>query len=331
MRYLFVVGCPRSGTTWVAWLLAQHPATVVSLHTGFFQALARHLDWFDLPKDFGNRIVATPGGEAAGGERVVTLADVLAPEELHAACRPLAECLFGAVARVDPAASWVVEKTPENLLHADLIRAVLPEARFLHVVRDPRAVFSSMRMATRQWAYPGDLPSSPITFARGYWNVYMAAGERLAGKSERYMEVRYEDLLAEGARRLAAVFDWMGLPADAGLCERAVDAASIDRMRSELSAPPGFFRSGRAQGWREELSPWHVRVIEHLAGDRMERFGYHCSRPETGRVPARLRLTDSLARVGRRLVKGPLGRPLMGLVGRARRSAETVRGMIGGT
>ncbi len=33
MRYLFVVGCPRSGTTWASWLLAQHPATVIALHT----------------------------------------------------------------------------------------------------------------------------------------------------------------------------------------------------------------------------------------------------------------------------------------------------------
>ena len=329
-KHLFVVGCPRSGTTWMSWLLSRHPATVVSLHTGFFQALERHLGWFDAPKDFGNRIVATAGGTEEGDGRVVTLADVLPRAELHRACRPLAECLFEAVARVNPEASWVIEKTPENLLHADLIRAVLPDAAFLHVIRDPRAVFSSMRMASRQWAFPGDLPASPITFARRYWNAYIDAGERLAA-ADNYFAVRYEDLLEDGVDRLAAVFRWMGLPADSGLCERAVEAGAIDRMRSDLSAPRGFFRSGRAEGWREELSGSQVRLIEHLCGERMERFGYHCSGARTDRAPVRLRLADSVTEMGRKLVRGPLGRPLRGLFGRARSSVETVRGMMGGS
>jgi hypothetical protein len=225
----------------------------------------------------------------------------------------------------------VVEKTPENLLHADLIRGVLPEARFLHVVRDPRAVFASMRMATRQWAYPGDLPTSPVAFARNYWNAYVTAGERLAGDAGGYLEVRYEDLLDDASRRLAAVFEWLDLPAEAALCARAVEAGSIDRLRAELSAPPGFFRRGEAESWRGELSAGQVRVIEHLCAERMRRFGYHCSGRRPERVPVRLRLADGLAGIGRKLVRGPLGRPLLGLFGRARRSAETVRGLLSGS
>lgn len=332
LKYLFVVGCPRSGTTWVAWLLAQHPATVVSLHTGFFQALADNLTWFERTGGFGNRVIgAAVEDSGSDSQRLSTLQELVEPEELHAACRPLAECLFNGMARTNADARWAVEKTPENLLHAELIRAVLPEASFLHVIRDPRAVFSSMRMAGKQWAFPGDLPSSPVAFARSYWTEYLDAGERLAGRSDRYLEVRYEDLHAGGPGELARIFDWLDLPADRQFCERAIEAGSIDRMRDALPAPRGFFRSGHAEGWRQELSAWHIRAIEHLAGDHMERFGYHCSSPRRRRAPARLRLTDALTHAGQWLVRGPLGGPLKGLFGRARRSAETVRDMMGGT
>ena len=318
MNYLFIVGCPRSGTTWVSWLLAQHPATVLSLHTGFFHALSTCLDWLERPMRLGNRVSRHPKG-AGDAKRIVALADVVETTDLHAACRPLAEALFRGAGRANPDAEWVIEKTPENLICAELIRSVIPEARFLHVIRDPRAVFASMRKAAEQWAFPGDLPSNPMVFSRNFWLPYMSAGLALEAQTTTYRAVRYEDLLLDGPGELSKIFDWLALPADRALCERAVEASSIDRMRVELDAPEGFLRTGKAEGWRRELSGWQVRAIEYLTGDQMEHFGYHCSSPKPRRAPARLRLTDGLTNLGRRLARGPLARPLKGLFGWARR------------
>lgn len=328
MKYLFVVGCPRSGTTWASWLLAQHPATVIALHTGFFQSLDKNLEWLDRPTELGNRVVGAQAEGADDDADPLSLWDLVGAAEVHAACRPLAECLLDGVARANPEADWVVEKTPENLLHADLIRAVLPEARILHLIRDPRAVFSSMRMAAKQWAYPGDLPTNPAAFARGYWLQYVGIHDRLVDDAERYRAVQYEHLLENGAEELAKIFEWLDLPADRAFCEQALEASSMDRMRKKLTAAPrGFFRSGKADSWKRELSRGQLRTIEYLAGDQMERFGYHCANPNPRRTPLRLRLADALVGAGRKLVEGPLARPLSGLFGRARRSAETVRRM----
>lgn len=324
MKYLFIVGCPRSGTTWASWLVAQHPATVVSLHSGFLRELDRALDSLDRPTRFGGRVVA--GGS---GGRSTALNDLLPRCELMAASRPLLQVLLDAAARANPEAEWVVEKTPENLLHADLVRAAFPEAYFLHIVRDPRAVFASMRMASKQWAYPGDLPSHPVAFARSAWLRYLREGDRLAAElPDRYLEIRYEDLLLRGPETLRRVFEWIELDVDDAFCRDALEASSIDRMRAEIEAPRGFFRRGKAESWREELGRSDVRTIEFLAGERMQKLGYDRDHPDAKRAPVRLRLADTLTDVGHRLARSPLGRPLGWLIGRARRSAETLRTLM---
>ncbi len=330
MKYLFVVGCPRSGTTWAAWLMAQHPATVSALHTGFFEGLHKNLAGLSRPTSFGNRIVGASGAKASDDGGQATLLDVVSLEELHAATRPLATTLLDGVARANPEAEWVIEKTPENLLFSDLVRSVLPEAHFLHIVRDPRAVFSSMKAAAKQWAYPGDLSTHPVAFCRSYWNPCIDAHLRLLEHHPHYLTVRYEDLLRDGVNELAKIYDWLGLEADRVLCENAVEASSIDSMRSKLKAPKGFFRAGRADTWRADLSGYELKVIEYLSGERMQPFGYACSSPEPRREPLRMKMSDSLAAFGRKLIRGPLARPIDSLFGQARRSSETIRRMADG-
>jgi hypothetical protein len=320
VRYLFLVGCQRSGTTWLGWLLAQHPETVVSLHTGFFRHLDHMFDWLRRPTMFGNRVLGAGGPETRRevSGNAVPINDLVSEPRLFAACRPLAEELYRQVSAPNPAATLVVEKTPEHLLNAEMIRLVLPEARFLHVVRDPRGVYASMRSAVKQWAYPGDFPTDPQTFVRRRWSRYLDAWDRLDPQGEQFSLIRYEDLLADTPGELGRLYEWLDLPADRALCERAVEACSLDRLRKDSAAPEGFFRSGRAEGWRDELPAGDVRVIEHLARDRMEELGYRCMTPPAGRAPLGLRLADARASALQRLAAGPLRRPAQMLVAKLR-------------
>jgi hypothetical protein len=314
---------------------------VVSLHTGFFRHLDHMFDWLRRPTSFGNRVLtaadasapdtsapdarapdgprsAGPAPAAEGVANAVSLTGLVSESRLYAACRPIAEELYRQVSRTNPDASLVVEKTPEHLLNAELIRAVLPEARFLHVVRDPRAVYASMRSALKQWAYPGDFPTNPQTFVRRRWLRYLDAWDRLEPAPALLRTLRYEDLVADTAGELVTILRWLDLPADAAFCARAVEACSIERLRKDPAAPAGFFRRGRVDSWREELSATDVRVIEYLAGGRMAALGYPCETAANGGPPLRLRAADAWASGLQRLADGPLRVPVQKLIARLR-------------
>ena len=95
--------------------------------------------------------------------------------------------------------------------------------------------------------------------------------------------VRYEDLLAAPARQFAAALAFAARPATEAEIERAVryaDFAELQRQENEkgfmerISRTTPFFRSGRAEGWREMLSAEQVTAIERCNGDVMTRLGY---------------------------------------------------------
>jgi len=324
MKHLFIVGCPRSGTTWVSTLIARQPGTVVSFHGSLFGLVQDLVAGIGRRNAFGNRVLAPRGDPHEQG---AAMADLLSGRELVAACRPLVLAAFETVHRANPKASWVVDVTPEHLLLADLIREILPEARFLHVVRDPRAVFSSMRSAARDWA--SDFPTTPNVFTRRFWLRYIAAGEALAGTGAAYRVLRYEGLSEDPAAEIDGVLEWLGLSWSAGERDRAIEACSIASLRQGSRAPSGFFRNGSVDSWRRELSAWQIRVVEHLAGDVMERLGYECSRPRSSTPPLRLRFADGYSVLRGRIATTLLGSRTERLRRRSRQWMHTGLGAVG--
>jgi hypothetical protein len=108
---------------------------------------------------------------------------------------------------------------------------------------------------------------------------------------------------------LLSLFAWLDLPADRDLCELAVERCRLDKLRKGVSgdnspipnrtSPDGFFRRGVVGGWRDELAPWKVRVIEDVCGSLMEDLGYELVAPATSAPLARARrsLHDALERL----------------------------------
>ena len=97
--------------------------------------------------------------------------------------------------------------------------------------------------------------------------------------------LRYEDLLADTAGTLAGLLSALGLAVDAGAIARAVELSRFDVLREHEArfgfreAPKRmsagrFFRSGRAGGWREELTPAQSEQILADHGEMMRRCGY---------------------------------------------------------
>lgn len=304
----FVVGCPRSGTTWVQLLLAQLPDVGTTQETHLFQAylgpLARR--W--------RREREARTDEELAGERGYGLSPVVSDEDFHRLCRDFARGVLGRAREASGDPAVLVEKTPGHLFFGDLIGRLVPDARFVHVIRDPRDVVSSLRRANRRW-WGGWAPRSPVEGAR-WWREHVEAGLELAGGGRAHLEVRYEDLHRDAAGELGRMTEHLGLDADAKRCERAARACRLERLRSgegdersvrrSDSPPDGFYGRGRAGGWREDLGPGALRAVEAVAGDLMRRVGYEpatrAGRP--GGDSARRRLRRALSRVRRGVDRG---------------------------
>jgi hypothetical protein len=191
------------------------------------------------------------------------------------------------------------------------IARVLPEARFIVMHRDPRAVVSSLMTASRSWA-AGWAPDNALDGAR-YWNAHVASGQSLMTAEHDSVEVRYEALETDPPAELERLFGWLGIPAESAACREYSTRLARGRS-SEASGtvasrppemPPGFRagpaqadRGGKRRGWREALSAEDVRRIERVSKEFMEELGYEPAHPVRRRPTPMVRARNAAARVG---------------------------------
>jgi hypothetical protein len=175
----------------------------------------------------------------------------------------------------------ILEKTPAHITVLDDIREILPEARFIHIIRDPRAVAASLAAAGRDWGSSWASTSAVHNARR--WAANVSDGIRLREiDPARYFELRYEDLLGDTAQHLERIFTWLGIDSSGALCERVAEESRIKKLREGRAEaawdlakePEGFFRKGRPDAWKEDLSRREVAVVEAIAGPLMDELRY---------------------------------------------------------
>ena len=273
LELLFVVGCARSGTTWLQLLLSAHPevATIKESHL-FDHFIGPALkSWDELAED----------------PRELGPGPVLSRDRFVALQRRFALEVFEGI-RV-PGTRVVVDKTPDHALWIDALLTVFPRARILHVVRDPRDVTASLLAAGADW---GSHWAPDGAFEAAWrWRQHVEAAREADTRSDAFRELRYEDLCRATSSELRALYRWLGLSTGDGLVERAVEDATVDRMRSGRTAAPwdlasepdGFVRKGGTGHWRDELTRGQVAVVEYVCRGLMPLYGYEPTRRR--RVP----------------------------------------------
>ncbi|MGN6739217.1 sulfotransferase family protein [Dyella sp.] len=151
MRRIFIVGCPRSGTTIVQAMLARHQQVFTLPETALFEQLYGDLAW--RWGDYGitrrtRRSVQMGFARRAGRHALAQLARQLGFVRTAAPWR-LQTCVDRFVSMLDQATMsagrelWI-EKTPNHLLYLSEITCHIPEARFVHVIRSGMDVLASI-------------------------------------------------------------------------------------------------------------------------------------------------------------------------------------------
>jgi hypothetical protein len=194
-----------------------------------------------------------------------------APREYPALLRLLLT-MFGQARQ----ATVVGEKTPNHLLYMPTLQALFPGARFIHIVRDPRAVVNSWRHVP--WS-TGWIAGDAMV-----WRRYMATARRSppAG-TDSLLTIHYEDLARDPEQTLQTVCRFIGVPYEAGVCdfhEETLRGVNISRepWKANVARPVD---PSRMEKWREELTTVMIHDIEAVAWREMRRLGY---RPDGARL-----------------------------------------------
>lgn len=286
----FVVGVPRSGTTLLRLMLDAHPDLAIPAETHFLPNLIKR--WNEL---------------AAGGASAAELAEAtfelivghprwpelgIDPRALRAqldAAAPLA--LDGALRATGLAVAAAAgkprwgDKTPGYLVSMPELQAALPEARFIHLIRDGRDV--ALSLLERSWG-PGDLEAAARRWSRRI-TIARRDAPRLAEGG--YREIRYEDLVTRTEDVLRELCDFIELrfapemlayhrgaaarlaPAlrDVEVAGQRITAAERRRQHAATASAPGADRIGR---WRTEMPARDRRAFERIAGETLAALGY---------------------------------------------------------
>ena len=132
------------------------------------------------------------------------------------------------------------DKTPMYMQYLPLLERLFPTARFVHLVRDGRdAALSFLSMPagimTEGWGHPRD--------AEGFacqWRTEVAAALALGRRvgPERYLELRYEDLVARPEDALQRICAFAGLPYEPGCSATSARSTSPASPTSSASPSP---------------------------------------------------------------------------------------------
>ena len=281
-----IVGCPRSGTSLLAVMLDAHsqlampPETAflpnviglagdpATLRERFFEIVTADKmtvsNWSDFGLDkneFRRRLQAIQAFTIAAGTRA-----------------------FYALYSDSQRKPRGGDKTPGYVFTMPHIQVLLPEAHFIHVIRDPRDTAMSWR---KTWF----APSQDYHLLGRYWRENVEVGRRAAPSLRRYREVRFEDLVLKPEAELKSLCAYLALPYEPAMLDsgargeeriarlqgrahadgRIIDRDARTRIHVNLARPP---MAERVAAWRREMSDAERREVERGAQPLMRELGY---------------------------------------------------------
>lgn len=293
--YVFLVGAPRSGTTMLKRMAGAHPQLAIS----------RETHW--IPKTYERRRGMTDDGRVTSKiidklfehhrfpQMKVSRDELLTvvAEQPGLTYANLVSYLFDKYGQ-RKGKPYVGDKTPKYVRKLPTLWELWPRAKVVHIVRDGRNVWLSMR----NWRYLhkaagqfATYPSAPVATTALWWKAHVAIGvEDAAINPHQYLQLIYESLVEQPEKHCQEIAAFLQLPYHTAMTRyyegktQLVDGVSTNG--AWLPPTPGL------RDWRTSMTPVEVDEFEWVAGDLLEQLGY----PVVGSPPSATE-RDNLARV----------------------------------
>jgi hypothetical protein len=260
-RPFFIIGCGRSGTTLLRTILNRHADIAIPLESLFIidylKAAARHEISFLI-----SMLMREPEISEWGIRPQV---------EDFKGCQSISDViiqLHQIYLQAEDKKSWG-QKTPRFVRETALLLEHFPDALFIHVVRDPRAVVSSL--------IHSNVHHSNAYHASLRWRMDVKKGLELEERHHRLViRVHYEDLVRNPENTLRQILEFLNL---------VYDPAILQQDESSVAEYSMFYRNIHANldrdptdryidKWKDKLSSADIEVVEALTQVYMQRLGY---------------------------------------------------------
>jgi hypothetical protein len=269
---VIVLGVGRSGTTLLRVMLDRSSELAIPYETFFVPQLAhrhgRHIKLDAFVDDLGRLRTLYDWGIEPDDVRP-RLREGMTTSEAIAA-------IFETYAERQGKPRWG-DKTPLYMQQLPLLERLFPDAIWVHLVRDGRdAALSFLELpegfSGKTWALPRTVPQ----FAARWQTEILAARKLGRHAGNRYLELRYEDLVDEPERNLRLVCEHASLTWEPGMLDhtRPSDTAHMPEHRNLAQPPtPGL------RDWRSQMSREDALAFEQVAGDVLQSSGYELLEP----------------------------------------------------
>jgi len=273
-QLFFVMGVPKSGTTWVQQLLNGHPQIRCSGEDNLNQlriSVEEVVNRYNYYMECTNRGIGTESYGTFDREKL---------KHLFLTAMGLLLC----DGETNNSVKLIGSKTPVVIKNCELYGQLLPQAKFVHVVRDGRDVmvslwFNNMRVDKKgtmgRWKNFCQCVESGVR----EW-VHDIRNAREFGKKypDRYHEVRYEELNRNLKMHFCHVLEFLGVTASESMTKLCIDAGNFEKhangRRRGQEDRDSFFRKGVVGDWKNHFDKKAMEAFEKIGGNLLRELGY---------------------------------------------------------
>jgi Sulfotransferase family len=278
MDVVFLVGCPRSGTTLLQRMLDAHPLVAVAPETFFIHRFWRVRDDLgDLSDNENyNRVVQSFIDMPEFTEMNLDPSEFRQAAQEQPRSLPTLFALLLHQFRERRNATIIGEKTPSHLHHMITLKSLFPRARFIHIIRDPRAVVNSWQHVP--WS-GGSVDRDAIV-----WRREMTKARNFTHQlNPDVLTIHYEELATNPNAVLQNLCRFLAIPFDDAMSAYHQSSDSTVNVQREPWKANAInpIDPTRVDLWKSALTAKQIQSIEAAVWPELTRNGYT---PLTGKL-----------------------------------------------
>ena len=262
-QFIFIIGAPRSGTTWLQSMISAHPRVASlggveqTLFSSYLQPLIER--WEFEAKNIEK------------GRWEQGLPCIWTKSEFNNLIETFTRKVYSKFLEKNKDATHILDKHPEYSNCTSTIKNILPNAKFVHLTRDGRDVAVSLKSVKERVGFG----TGTVWGAAYEWKKCLSNAKRAKkfGR-EYYLELTYDELLLDGYGNLMRLFEFLNLEYDEALVRSMLENFSYkNKPVSEANVAVDSLRGGYKPVWKTELSLKERYIFHLVAGFELRENG----------------------------------------------------------